>query len=67
MNLIENVWVEMLRGMDFQHGKEADLWNSVTTIWNNISNRPNYWQILSKSMTNRLQVVVDVQGDWTKY
>jgi hypothetical protein len=38
MNPIENVWAEMVRDMDCQHGKEADLWDSVTTIWNNLSN-----------------------------
>jgi hypothetical protein len=67
MNPIENVWAEMVRDMDCQHGNVADLWDSVSTIWNNLSNRPNYWQILTNSMSKRLQMVVDVQGDWTKY
>ena len=32
MNPIENVWAEMVRDMDCQHGNVADLWDSVSTI-----------------------------------
>jgi|688.fasta_scaffold1818376_1 hypothetical protein len=32
MNPIKNVWAEMVRDMDCQHGKVTDLWDSVSTI-----------------------------------
>ena len=67
MNPIENVWVEMVRDMDSQHATANELLNSVNNIWGNLSRRPNYWRILINSMTKRLAMVIDVDGDWTKY
>jgi hypothetical protein len=67
MNPIENVWAEMVRDMDSQNANANGLWDSVSTILANLSHRQNYWRILSNSMTRRLRMVVDVEGDWTKY
>jgi hypothetical protein len=67
MNPIENVWVEMVRDMDSQHATANELWHSVNNIWGNLSRRPNYWCILINSMAKRLAMVIDVDGDWTKY
>ena len=67
MNPIENVWAEMVRDMNSQHANANQLRDSVSTIWENLSHRQNYWRILSNSMTRRLRMVVDVEGDWTKY
>lgn len=67
MNPIENVWAEMVRDMDSQHATANELWHSVNNIWGNLSRRPNYWCILINSMAKRLAMVIDVDGDWTKY
>jgi hypothetical protein len=67
MKLIKNVWAEMVRDMDSQHATANELLNSVNNIWGNLSRRPNYWRILSNSMAKRLAMVIDVDGDWTKY
>ncbi len=58
---------EMVWDMDFQHATVNELWNSLYNNWGNLSRRPNYWRIMSNSMAKRLAMIVDVDGDWTKY
>ena len=67
MNPIENVWAEMVRDLDCQRGTAIDLWDSVLDIWNHLSLRPNYWRTLINSMPQRLRMVIEAEGDWTKY
>jgi hypothetical protein len=68
LNPIENVWAEMVTSMDSQHvATEIELRENVTEIWRQLGRRQNYWQTLCNSMDNRLQLVIEVDGDWTKY
>ena len=68
INPIENVWAEMVRSMDFQHTANAnELWGSVYDTWNQLGRRQTYWQSLINSMGNRLALIREVDGNWTKY
>ena len=54
--------------MDSQHvATEIELRQNVTEIWRQLGRRRNYWQTLCNSMDNRLQLVTEVNVDWTKY
>jgi predicted nucleic acid-binding protein len=67
MNPIENLWSEMVREQDQHHSTANQLWDSVLGTWNHLSQRPSYWRVLGNSMRSRMQMVIDVDGDWTKY
>lgn len=68
LNPIENLWSEMVREMEDTHVQnQNDLWAMVSGIWDRLRQRPQYWRTLSNSMTNRLRLVREVEGDWTKY
>ncbi len=68
LNPIENVWAEMVRSLDAQQVSNGNnLWDKVSDIWNQFSRRPTYWQCLCNSMGNRLALVREVNGNWTKY
>ncbi len=69
MNPIENVWAEMERELSKLHtAKNADeLWQNIQTAWNALRSKPTYWLNLVDSMPNRMQAVVNVKGDWTRY
>lgn len=68
LNPIENVWSEMVWAIDAQNVTNNDqLWEKVSSEWSSLSERNQYWQVLSSSMPSRLRMVQEVQGDWTKY
>lgn len=68
LNPIENVWSEMVRDMNSQHVRNSDeLWDDVLNIWNNLVPRRSYFRTLVNSMPSRLQMVIDLGGEWTKY
>jgi hypothetical protein len=68
MNPIENVWGSMVQEFDAQRVQNADLlWDAVRDLWQNFANRQRYWQVLAASMPNRLQLVIEAEGGWTKY
>ena len=54
--------------MDSQHvATEIELRDNITGILRRLGTRRNYWQTLCNSMDSRLQLVIEVDGDWTKY
>lgn len=68
LNPIENVWSEMVRDLDAQHvATDDELWRKICGIWENLKPREQYWKRLSSSMPSRLNLVKEVEGDWTKY
>lgn len=68
LNPIENLWSDMVREMDNIHVSNQDeLWICVKEIWDRLKRRNQYWRTLTDSMVNRLRMVRDVDGDWTKY
>ena len=68
LNPIENLWSEMVREMEATHVQnQNELWDIVSANWNRLKQRNQYWRTLSNSMANRLRLVRDVDGDWTKY
>lgn len=68
LNPIENVWSEMARDLNAQHVTSDDqLWEKVCRQWDAFKPRKEYWKLLSSSMSSRLSLVKDVEGDWTKY
>ena len=67
INHIENIWAEMVRHMEFHHTANAnELWGSVYDTWNQLSRRQIYWQSLINLMVNRLALIIEVDGNWTK-
>jgi hypothetical protein len=54
----------MVREQDQHHSTANQLWDLVLGTWNHLSQRPSYWR---DSMRSRMQMVIDVDGDWTKY
>ena len=46
---------------------QNELWDIVSANWNRLKQRNQYWRTLSNSMANRLRLVRDVDGNWTKY
>ena len=68
INAIENVWAEMVRSMNTQHIPNADgLWNAVSNIWDQLNQRQTYWQALVNSMSQRLALIKELNGNWSKY
>ena len=68
LNPIENLWSEMVREMEATHVQnQNELWDIVSANWNRLKQRNQYWRTLSNSMANRLRLVRDADGNWTKY
>ncbi|KAI9556114.1 hypothetical protein GHT06_018686 [Daphnia sinensis] len=68
MNPIENVWSNIVKDFECRHARTADdVFNHARDNWIRHNERPNYWQILSNSMSKRLNLVVEAHGFWTKY
>ena len=58
----------MVRSMDCQHIPNADeLWNTVYNIWDQLNQRQTYWQSLVNSMGERLALIKELNGNWSKY
>ena len=68
MNPIENAWADMVYELNAQGLKKKDqLWDEIESLWERLAIRSSYWNNLSQSMNDRLQMVVDADGGWTKY
>ena len=68
MNVIENVWGTMVQDLQMHSQPVANsdvLWDRIQYLWNLY--RPNFWQMLVDSFENRLRLVQDMQGGWSKY
>lgn len=68
MNPIENVWGDMVKDLEGCVATTQDeLFEKINGIWEAYKMRPDYWKKLARSMVNRLQLVREAQGYWTKY
>lgn len=66
MNPIENVWAEMERQTCHRHVQtQEELWEMIQETFINLTDE--YISNLIKSMPKRLQMVIEAQGNWTKY
>ena len=47
---------------------KEEMFQKVNQIWDRYRNgSPTYWEKLSASMVNRLRLVIEADGSWTKY
>ena len=68
MNPIENVWGDIVKDCQFFRPQTADeVFDRANSIWEGYGQRANYWRKLAYSMINRLRLVIENEGHWTKY
>lgn len=68
VNPIENVWGDIVKDSEFFRPRSADeVFDKANAIWEGYKGRPTYWRKLANSMVNRLQMVIENDGYWTKY
>ena len=70
MNPIENVWGRMgqILKRDYKHPADSDqLFATLEEIWVDAVGDANYRRKLIDSMNNRISVLRDVSGGYTKY
>ena len=68
MNPIENVWGDIVKDCQFFRPQTADeVFDRANSIWEGYRQRANYWRKLAYSMINRLRLVIENEGHWTKY
>lgn len=68
LNPIENVWGLIVREWENEGERtEEALEAHVREVWQSLSRRPTLFQNMIGSMKDRLQAVIQVRGDITKY
>ena len=71
LNVIENVWGVMARELgedgNLRGLTSGQLWERVSSEWEELRFRPTFFQNLAASMPHRLQDVADAGGAATKY
>jgi len=68
MNPIENVWGDMVKDSEFFRPRTDDeVFEKVLSIWEGYRGNHNYWRKLALSMINRLRLVIENEGNWTRY
>jgi len=69
MNPIENVWGDMVKCFEGRRARNRDeVFEMALALWEHFKiGRPEYWSKLARSMVNRLQLVIEAEGYWTKY
>lgn len=68
LNPIENVWGDIVKDCEFFRPRTDDeVFERANSIWEGYRNNANYWRKLALSMINRLRLVVENEGHWTKY
>lgn len=65
LNLIQNVWAETTRDWFSVFPRNLETLNPhVTQNWEELRNRPDYFQSLYDSMPARINAVIDNNGRW---
>ncbi len=68
LNPIENVWGDIVKDYEFFRPRTDDeVFEKVNSIWEGYRPNANYWRKLALSLINRLRLVVENEGHWTKY
>jgi DDE superfamily endonuclease len=67
LNPIENIWGIMVNRLNSKLVSKKKLWDSVFNMWEELAMRPDIWIDLVYSMPDRLNMCIDLNGDWTKY
>lgn len=68
LNPIENHWGNMVKDLEYFRPKSADeVFEKARSCWDSFRERHEYWRKLAFSMSNRLQLVIESNGYWTKY
>ena len=68
LNIIENVWAEMVREWAPSMARTEDqLHERVIEAWRDLQNRQEYFTSLTNSMRRRIQKVIDAQGGYINY
>lgn len=68
LNIIENVWARMVRDWEPRRERnKEDLWDHIRECWDFIGRHPEFLLRLARSMPQRLQAVIDAEGEFTKY
>lgn len=68
INPIENHWGNMVKDLEYFRPKSADeVFERAQQCWDSYRGRQDYWAKLATSMINRLRLVIESQGFWTKY
>ena len=68
LNPIENIWGDIVKESECYRPRTADeVFDKARGIWDGFGARPTYWQKLAYSIINRLRLVRENDGFWTKY
>ena len=68
LNPIENHWGNMVKDLEYFRPKSPEeVYEKARACWDSYRGRPDYWQKFALSITNRLQLVIDANGYWTRY
>lgn len=70
LNPIENVWGKMVYGWDIEHRiriSRQTVLDEAMQRWNDLIGDTDYINALYNSMPNRLQQVIDRNGNWCSY
>ena len=68
LNPIENIQGDIVKESECYRPRTADeVFDKARGIWDGFGARPTYWQKLAYSIINRLRLVRENDGFWTKY
>ena len=68
INPIENVWGDIVKDSAyFRPRTDDEVFQKAHSIWEGYRGSHSYWRKLAYSMINRLRLVVENEGGWTKY
>ena len=68
LNVIENVWAEMVREWHPRMARtEDELHERVMEAWRDLFNRPEYFDSLTASMPRKIQEIIEAGGGFINY
>lgn len=67
VNVIENVWVMMVRMWDILERNQTAIENNSRAEWEKLRRLPNYYQRLVDYVPQRLNAIIEADGGWGRY
>jgi len=65
---IENFWAEVNREVNaLQCTSPDELWEALSETWELYREKPNYFENLYDSIPNRIDEIIEKEGNWSKY